>query len=235
MSDYRVKGTDLASVADAIRTKGGTSESLSFPDGFVSAVQNIPTGGGSTLIAKSITANGTYNASSDNADGYSSVNVAVPSRAIIGTFTASSDEKGAAKNIALPYTGSGYPISGIVFPSYGTYNSESELYDLVHQYAIAEAAFSKSNANETPTYSTEVESNLANFTSTYKSSASDNTQYTRNGYPNMYTYVNADAREFVSYAFRLKDSTTMSVYIASDSSPGFIAEVEYTYVILYSE
>ena len=35
-------------------------------------------GGGSTLITKTITANGTYNASSDNADGYSSVTVNVP-------------------------------------------------------------------------------------------------------------------------------------------------------------
>ena len=78
MSDYRVKDTDLESVANAIRTKGGTGASLSFPEGFVSAVQNIPTGGGTTLIAKSVTENGTYNASSDNADGYSSVSVAVP-------------------------------------------------------------------------------------------------------------------------------------------------------------
>lgn len=31
-----------------------------------------------TLITKSITANGTYNAASDNADGYSSVTVAIP-------------------------------------------------------------------------------------------------------------------------------------------------------------
>ena len=35
-------------------------------------------GGGSTLITKTITANGTYNASSDNADGYSSVTAAIP-------------------------------------------------------------------------------------------------------------------------------------------------------------
>jgi len=35
-------------------------------------------GGGSTLITKSISANGTYSASSDNADGYSQVTVAVP-------------------------------------------------------------------------------------------------------------------------------------------------------------
>lgn len=36
----------LASVAGAIRTKGGTSAQLQFPAGFVSAVEAIPTGGG---------------------------------------------------------------------------------------------------------------------------------------------------------------------------------------------
>ena len=38
--------TDLTSVANAIRTKGGTSAQLAFPGGFVSAIQAIPTGGG---------------------------------------------------------------------------------------------------------------------------------------------------------------------------------------------
>lgn len=71
--------SDLTDVADAIRTKGGTSSLLSFPTGFVNAVEAIQTGGGSaTLIEKSITANGTYNASSDNADGYSKVVANVP-------------------------------------------------------------------------------------------------------------------------------------------------------------
>ena len=37
---------DLTSVANAIRTKGGTSGQLAFPAGFVSAVNAIPTGGG---------------------------------------------------------------------------------------------------------------------------------------------------------------------------------------------
>lgn len=104
---------DLASVAAAIRTKGGTSGQLAFPAGFISAVQAIPTGitptgtkqisiaaNGTTtedvtnyanaeitvnvpsgpspaLVSKSITENGTYNAASDNADGYSSVTVNV--------------------------------------------------------------------------------------------------------------------------------------------------------------
>lgn len=36
----------LTSIADAIRTKGGTSADLTFPNGFVSAVGAIPTGGG---------------------------------------------------------------------------------------------------------------------------------------------------------------------------------------------
>lgn len=38
--------TDLTSVANAIRTKGGTSGQLAFPAGFVSAVEAIPAGGG---------------------------------------------------------------------------------------------------------------------------------------------------------------------------------------------
>lgn len=37
---------DLTSVANAIRTKGGTSASLAFPADFVSAIAAIPTGGG---------------------------------------------------------------------------------------------------------------------------------------------------------------------------------------------
>ena len=40
-------------------------------------IENIPTGGG-TLIPKTITQNGVYNASSDNADGYDVVTVDVP-------------------------------------------------------------------------------------------------------------------------------------------------------------
>lgn len=41
--------SDLTSVANAIRTKGGTSAQLAFPAGFVSAIEAIPTGGGSSV------------------------------------------------------------------------------------------------------------------------------------------------------------------------------------------
>ena len=36
--------SDLTSVANAIRTKGGTSSDLLFPSGFVQAIGNLPTG-----------------------------------------------------------------------------------------------------------------------------------------------------------------------------------------------
>ena len=80
MADYKVSDAQLTSIANAIRAKGGTSGQLEFPSGFVTAIQNIPTGGGSTLITKTITQNGTYNAINDNADGYSAVTVNVQSQ-----------------------------------------------------------------------------------------------------------------------------------------------------------
>ena len=45
MAYRKVNDTSLASVADAIREKGGTSDALVFPEGFVSAISAIKTGG----------------------------------------------------------------------------------------------------------------------------------------------------------------------------------------------
>lgn len=44
MAEYLTNTADLTAVADAIRAKGGTSEPLVYPDGFVTAVQTIQTG-----------------------------------------------------------------------------------------------------------------------------------------------------------------------------------------------
>lgn len=53
----------LTSVADAIRAKGGSSASLEFPDGFVSAIEAISTGSG---VGASYIVHGTYTAASSN-------------------------------------------------------------------------------------------------------------------------------------------------------------------------
>lgn len=45
MANYIATDTDLEAVADAIRTKGGTSADLVFPQGFVDAISAISGGG----------------------------------------------------------------------------------------------------------------------------------------------------------------------------------------------
>ena len=59
MADYLTTDTDLTSVADAIRAKGGTSAALEWPSGYVDAVDAIPTGITPTGTI-SIAQNGTY-------------------------------------------------------------------------------------------------------------------------------------------------------------------------------
>ena len=56
-NEYTVNAADLTAVADAIRAKTGTSEGLSFPDGFAAAIAGISTGAqvasGSVMVSKS--------------------------------------------------------------------------------------------------------------------------------------------------------------------------------------
>ena len=46
--EYLTTDTDLIKVANAIRAKSGTTAKLSFPDGFVQAIDSIPAGGGAS-------------------------------------------------------------------------------------------------------------------------------------------------------------------------------------------
>ena len=71
---------NIADAYTSCQNKGATMPATQNSDNLANCISTIQTGGGgSTLITKTITANGTYNASSDNADGYSSVTVNVPS------------------------------------------------------------------------------------------------------------------------------------------------------------
>lgn len=71
MANYLTTDTDLTTVADAIRTKGGTSAALKWPSGYVDAVDAIPTGITPTGTI-SITSNGTHDVTN-----YASANVNV--------------------------------------------------------------------------------------------------------------------------------------------------------------
>ena len=61
MAKYVTTDTSITSIANAIRTKGGTSEALTYPNGFVNAINNIPSGGGGGLTYET----GTYTPASD--------------------------------------------------------------------------------------------------------------------------------------------------------------------------
>ena len=75
--EYIANSNDLISVANAIRTKGNTAAPLAFPNGFVSAIENIPTGGGGAeVLPLNVYDNGTYTAPEGKA--YSPVVVNVP-------------------------------------------------------------------------------------------------------------------------------------------------------------
>lgn len=117
MADYKVTDTQLVQIADAIRSKGGTSASIVFPSGFISAVEAIPSGTSMSLISKEISENGTYLPSSDNADAFSSVVVDVPtggggvyvSKTITenGTYKPSDDNADAYSQVVVNVSGGG--------------------------------------------------------------------------------------------------------------------------------
>lgn len=233
MSDYRVSGSDLTSVASAIRTKGGTSAALSFPTGFVTAIGNIPTGGG-TLITKNITANGTYNASSDNADGYSSVTVAVPSKLVTGTFTGTTEGVGMA--VSVSYTGVGYPVAVVIYPSTGANKSGSSMETLVKKQAIIIYCAVKDDISSVPPYTSSTDASKASISAIYKNSTSDASVTGGNRYISATFYRTYSVSNGLDSVVRFSNSTTMNVYImaANDAGYGFAKDIEYTYQIVYS-
>ena len=236
MADYKVSDTSLTSIANAIRTKGGTSASLSFPDGFVTAIGNISTGGSATLITKSITANGTYNASSDSADGYSSVTVAVPGLPfVVGTFTAEASEVGTAKDISINYSGSGYPISCLIYPTAGAYKSGTSIYSSTDKKAILTFSFAKSDMSEAPDYTSNASKNFATAVGLFKNNDTDPTVLSATNSRENLSYYNSVAQSSsAATTVRFKNATTLSVFIFDANKYGFLAGTEYTYVIQYS-
>ena len=102
----RVKAAKTA-IGDAIVAAGGTVGVGDGLEDFATAIGTIPTGG--DLGTKNITQNGTYNASSDNLDGYSSVEVAVPN-----TYAAGDEGKVVSNGALVSQTSSSTTTNGTV-------------------------------------------------------------------------------------------------------------------------
>lgn len=154
---------------------------------------------------------------------------------VTGTFTPSSSAKGTAVDISIPYTGSGYPLTLLIFPTVGSYKSGSDIYNSVQRYAILEFCGVKNDMSTAPDYydSSDPKNDGYAF-GVYKYSTSDPTSYSSGMSKNAMMYVERwSAGEGYSSCARFKSATTLSVFIAN-TSYGFQDGIEYTYQIVYS-
>lgn len=149
---------------------------------------------------------------------------------VTGTFTGTTT--GAALAVPLSYTGSGYPLAVMIFPTEGSTNQQGSFYPTLHRYAIDLFIAAKCYPS-TPTYTTSGNNNAAAVNIYYKSSSSNPATLSRGGSTNANTYSSSDSTASTSTAVRFKSPTSMSVFISS-TSYGFLANIPYTYCVLYS-
>lgn len=183
---------------------------------------------------RSISENGT----GIDVTNYASVNVAVPtggggaSNVVEGEFTTQASS--GVQTISIPYTGSGYPVSCLIWIKGGAYNSAiTDWYSSVQRYAIGLWGCTKSVTTSSPTYTTSGTQNQAVTFSIYKNSTSSSTAYTRTSAMNTNTYSSSNASNAAATAVRFRSATSLSVYVAS-TSYGLMDSITYQYIITYS-
>jgi len=219
----------LTGIANAIRSKLSSSDEYT-PEEMATAVSSIPTGitpSGSI----SITENDTYDVTS-----YASAVVNVPTgggatNIVQGTFVGTTT--GAAMSVDPGYTGNGYPIACIVWPDGGLIGNTA-FYDTIQRYAAGMYTMTKSYTEQAPTYATSGEANQATVQSRYKNSASSATSFTNGASQTANIFSSSSAVANSTTCLRFRSNGTMSVFIAS-TSYGFMANITYRYIIVYSE
>ena len=148
---------------------------------------------------------------------------------VTGTFKGTTT--GAAIDVTLNYSGSGWPIAVVIFPEGGR-DGNATFSAAVQRYAIAYATLIKGNATTPCGYANGNDDEDRFVVMIYfKSSSSNSTSYAS---INQYTKANdVDATATQAYSVRIRSKTKMSVYIAS-TSYGFMANVDYRYNVIYS-
>lgn len=154
------------------------------------------------------------------------------SNLVTGTFKETTT---GVKSIDLDYSGNGYPIAVLIYPTEGAYNSAAgTIYNLVQRYVVVEWAMTKSRMTTAPTYGSS--GGAANYGVTawiYKNSTSSATTYSRSSAMNTSTYSGNPSASGSSVC-KFNSATVMRIFIA-DASYGFAPNVEYTYRVIYSD
>lgn len=155
------------------------------------------------------------------------------SNVVTGTFKGTTT--GTAMDINLDYSGTGYPIAVLIYPSEGAYKSGGSYYNLIQRYAIQVFAVVKNAINTAPTYNTTAnDQDLATIVESYKNNASSSTSFGNTTYNDKALYNNSDASGSNHYRIlKIRSAKKLSVFIAS-TSYGFAANIEYTYHVIYS-
>lgn len=201
----------LTDIADAIRSKNGSSDTYTPPQMAI-AINNLDTGGGG------------------GASNY-----------VTGTFTVG-DSSGKTESVNIPYTGSGYPLAGIVHVEGGVYNNtetgQADWYSSFKRYSVGFFSFVKSITTSAPTYDTSGTQNSATVSDIYKNSTTSATTYSRSSSMStsfFSTTIPAGGSSGIM-CVRLSSSTTLAYKITggTTSTYGLHPGITYRYHIIYS-
>lgn len=148
------------------------------------------------------------------------------SNVVIGSFTTGSTA-GATGSIAVPYTGSGFPIACMVFVKGGAYNSANTAwYNSTHRYAVGQWTYH--NAQQSSSCHTGV------TTWIYKNNASSATTYSRSSAMTTTVCTSSAPTGAGATCVRMTtDGKTLKWYVSS-TSYGLLANLEYTYIMVFS-
>jgi hypothetical protein len=128
MSQGLVERQNLEDIADAIRSKNGSTDTYT-PAEMAQAISEIQTADEFVLVQKTVNANGQYNASDDSADGYSGVRVNVPN-----TYGASDEGKVVSNGNLVAQTSKNINANG----THDTTANNSVVVDVPNSYVAAD-------------------------------------------------------------------------------------------------
>ena len=128
MSQGLVERQNLEDIADAIRSKNGSSDTYT-PAEMAQAISGIHTADEVVLMQKTVNANGQYNASDDSADGYSGVRVNVPN-----SYSASDEGKVVSNGNLVAQTTKQITANG----THDTTTNNSVSVDVPNSYAASD-------------------------------------------------------------------------------------------------
>ena len=156
------------------------------------------------------------------------------SRVVNGTFKGTDAQKGMAVEISLPYSGSGYPIALLIFPSEGSNCPNGDFYNLVQRYAFDVFSAVKTEIENAPSYTGVNSNDYMTVQYRLKGSATQATNYTGGASMTVTVFSSSDPSAYTTTnVAKIKAKDKLSVLIAN-TSYGFAANIEYTYIIYYS-